>query len=407
MKKMLLAVSVVSAATSVGAQQNTSSVELYGLVDAGFTRVSGLRGGTITQMNSGIMEGSRWGLRGKEDLGGGYKAIMTLESRLEVDTGSVTNRPVTGTQLPDRLSTPAALGLPDTPDTRTAVTNIGTTLANADFGINVPGRFFDRQAFVGLVTPYGAVLVGRQYTPGFETVAAFDVMAVQSSLSATQIVAFPPAVDIRMSNVLAYRAELNGFSGTLAWAPGEAQATTGRYAAAGAMYKNERFSLGAAYNTRDNERGAQSLTSTVLGGAVNIGADVLTTLYCSFKDDHPSGLSIVPTTPLNFQAAFSNALRQDGKVFHIGYRHMFGANALSLAYTTYNDKRPANSDAASYGLAYTYVLSKRTDLSAILTHVDNKTAGQSAPGGNGYLGGVAGHAGQDVNSLGFGIRHRF
>lgn len=402
MKKMLLAVSVLSAASSAWAQ---NTVELYGLVDAGLTRVSGLRGGTVTQLNSGIMEGSRWGLRGREDLGSGYKAIVTLESRFEVDTGSLGNRPVTGTQLPDRLSTPAALGLPDTPTTRAAVTSVGTTLANGDFGVNVPGRLFDRQAFVGLVTPFGAVLAGRQYTPGFETVAAFDIMAIQSSLSASQIASFPASVDIRISNVLAYRIEKDGLMATAAWAPGEAQAATGRYAALGAIYKTDRFALGAARNTRDNEAGAKSLTSTVLGASANIGANVVSVLYSQFEDDHPSGLSAVPDATL--RAAFSNGLRQDGRVLHVGYRHMFGAHSASVAFTSFDDKRPANSDAASYGLAYTHVLSKRTDLNAILTHVDNKKAGQVAPGGNGYLGGVAASAGRDVNSLGFGIRHRF
>jgi hypothetical protein len=37
--------------------------------------------------------------------------------------------------------------------------------------------------------------------------------------------------------------------------------------------------------------------------------------------------------------------------------------------------------------AYTYILSKRTDLNMVFTHVNNKTAGQVALGGNGYLGG--------------------
>lgn len=56
--------------------------------------------------------------------------------------------------------------------------------------------------------------------------------------------------------------------------------------------------------------------------------------------------------------------------------------------------------------ACTCVLSKRTDLNVVFTHVNNKTAGQVALGGNGYLGG-AGTAGQGVNSLAYGTRHRF
>ena len=41
---------------------------------------------------------------------------------------------------------------------------------------------WDRQIYVGLVTPFGAVLAGRQYTPAYELSAAFDVMGTQSSL---------------------------------------------------------------------------------------------------------------------------------------------------------------------------------------------------------------------------------
>jgi hypothetical protein len=47
----------------------------------------------VNHIASGIMEGSRFGLRGTEDIGGGYKAIFTLENRFELDTGSVSNRP--------------------------------------------------------------------------------------------------------------------------------------------------------------------------------------------------------------------------------------------------------------------------------------------------------------------------
>ena len=96
-------------ATAASSAQPT--VQLYGIVDAGVTRVSGMPGGSVTQLASGIMEGSRWGLRGNEDLGGGYRAIFTIENRCELDTGSLSSRPISGSRLPTRLQTPEALGI--------------------------------------------------------------------------------------------------------------------------------------------------------------------------------------------------------------------------------------------------------------------------------------------------------
>ena len=82
-------------------------------------------------------------------------------------------------------------------------------------------------------------------------------------------------------------------------------------------------------------------------------------------------------------------------------------NAFYVAYTSVNDKRPANADVASYGVAYSYALSKRTDLNAVATHFNNKNLAQAAPGQAGFLGGVTASAGTDANSIAFGIRHRF
>ena len=64
MKKTLIA-----AATTLACASAFSQVTLYGLADVGVTRVSGYGQGSVTQLSSGIMEGSRWGIKGEEDLG--------------------------------------------------------------------------------------------------------------------------------------------------------------------------------------------------------------------------------------------------------------------------------------------------------------------------------------------------
>ncbi|KIG04176.1 porin [Caballeronia concitans] len=116
MKKTL----IVAALTGVfaTAAQAQSSVTLYGLIDAGITYTNNQNGHSNWKATSGSVNGSRWGLRGAEDLGGGLKAIFTLEN--------------------------------------------GFNIMNGTNGQG--GREFGRQAFVGLSSnQFGAVTLGRQY----------------------------------------------------------------------------------------------------------------------------------------------------------------------------------------------------------------------------------------------------
>ena len=95
MKKIALAVSAALLAGSAMA----ANVDLYGRIDTGFsytnerTKVTGneaLNGTASTKkfsMDSGNSTGSRWGLKGSEDLGNGYKVGFVLESGFSSDTG--------------------------------------------------------------------------------------------------------------------------------------------------------------------------------------------------------------------------------------------------------------------------------------------------------------------------------
>ena len=410
-QRNLLVISALASACAASYAQ--SSVTIYGVADVGVTSVSGLRGGKLKQLSSGIMDGSRLGFRVNEDLGGGWRAIGTLEHRIELDTGGINNRPPSGTQVPDRLSQAAQLGLPTAfqPVVTAVAGNIG-----AGVGVNLANNFWDRQIFAGLITPFGAVLAGRQYTPGYEISATFDTLQTQSSLAAGQVASLPSSFDIRLSNTIQYRAQVGGFSASAMVGAGENSATSGHFYGANAMYRGGGFAFGAGYNTRENERGAKSLTNVALGASAEFGVHKFSVLGATVKDDNPSGLSGIAASvtssvgaanALVIQNAFINGLRQDGRLLHGGYRLTLGANTIYAAYTQYDDRRASNADTKSFGVAYTYALSKRTDLNAVVTRFDNNARAQAAPGGAGYLGGVTASAGTDSTSLAFGVRHRF
>ena len=435
MKKLtLIATAVVGLLSATGVMaQNT--VTLYGLVDAGYNHVSGLKNGSFNGIASGIMEGSRWGMRGNEDLGGGYKAIFTLESRFEADTGSLSNRPMSGSQVPDRVETAvlgslAAQGLPGAAvlvpasPGRPAVTvaslagQLTTGLADSAFGVNIGAsgnRLFDRQAFAGLITPFGAFTLGRQYTPGYLVSAAFDASQTQSSLAAGQVASLPAAFDIRLPNTFQYGIKTNGITATLMYGAGEVpggSSSDGRFLGAMAIYSGAGFSVGYGHNEKKNELGQKSLHNDVFGANAVVGPGTLYAQYATIKDDNPTGLSpLFAGVPLairtQFQTAYNTAFRQDARLMHIGYKFNTGVHTIVTAFNRLDDKRPVNADTDSYGVTYTYALSKRTNLNAVLTRFNNKGQGQVAPGGNGFLGGVTASAGTDSTNVAFGIRHTF
>ena len=414
MKKLTLVASAVMGLLSATGAMAQSNVTLYGLVDAGYNHVSGLRNGSFNGLASGIMEGSRWGMRGNEDLGGGYRAIFTLESRFEADTGSVTNRPNSGNQLPDRIGTTVNANLPaglaGTPLALGTISAINNAIGTNAFGVNLAGNLFDRQAFAGLITPFGAFTLGRQYTPGYLATAAFDASGTQSSLAAGQVASLPAAFDIRLSNTLQYGIKTGGITATLMYGAGEVagNSSAGRFLGAMAMYTGDGFSVGFGHNEKKNEFGQKSLTNNVLGATLNLGPGTVYTQYATIKDDNPSGLSpFFATAGPVFQNAYNAAFRQDARLMHIGYKFITGPHTIVTAFNRLDDKRVVNADTDSYGVTYTYALSKRTNLNAVLTRFNNKGQGQVAPGGNGFLGGVTASAGTDSTNVAFGIRHTF
>jgi len=147
MKKTLVAMAVMAVAGAASAQ-----VTLYGTIDAALA-YSDVGGVTKTKMNSGTMNGSRWGMKGTEDLGGGLNAVFQLEGGFNIDNA-------TGAQ---GLATPAL------------ATSAGPVAGDVSVA-----RLFGRQAYVGVSGAFGTVTVGRQYTPG-DVVWGIDAAGAQGA----------------------------------------------------------------------------------------------------------------------------------------------------------------------------------------------------------------------------------
>src|SRR5450830_1131188 len=143
MKKSLIALAVLAAS---GAAMAQSTVTLYGLIDANFGsfKTNTAVGATVqnltqTKIDSGGLNGSRWGLRMSEDVGGGMSVIANLESGINVDTGS------------------SAQG----------------------------GLLFGRRANVGVAAGFGTLVIGRN-SSSYDDVSADNAMMGQTIFDPSQ-----------------------------------------------------------------------------------------------------------------------------------------------------------------------------------------------------------------------------
>ena len=90
MKKTLAALAVLGA---FAGSAMAADVTLYGALDTGFeyihTKNPGEKAVDTFDMQTGWDTGNRWGLKGSEDLGNGYKVSFKLESGFNGDDGTM------------------------------------------------------------------------------------------------------------------------------------------------------------------------------------------------------------------------------------------------------------------------------------------------------------------------------
>ena len=238
MKKSLIALAVLAAS---GAAMAQSSVTLYGVADVylGSAKTdNGLANGSVTQtvINSGNFNGSRWGLKGTEDLGGGLKANFQLESGFNIDTGS------------------SAQG----------------------------GLLFGRQAWVGLSGGFGAVKVGRVYTAYDDVNGQFNG-AFDSSFSPSGNVMKSTGYASRANNGLRYETPaFGGLTAALTYGLGENAAPgvdAGSNTALNVAFASGPISASLGYQVEKATGNAESVKFTRLGAGYDLGMAFLKASY--------------------------------------------------------------------------------------------------------------------------------
>jgi len=401
-----------------------SSVQIYGIADAG---VVWQRGGP-TKLISGGEEGSRLGFKGSEDVGHGIKAVFQLEARIELDTGTQVPTLINENQGYYLTRGMNALPAPVLAAVRQALQPRGGPAVNPERAL------FDRTSMVGLVTPVGALLLGRMYTPGYEVFAAADTFEVGTGGSWGSITGGTAGftalgADIRSQRAMQYRFLLpSGLGGALMIA-GKGSGYYGLYDkfwSAALTYKARGWDVGIGHNHGYDPDGLPSLRTTTVGGSYAWGD---WKAFAGWHDQRNHHSALLPTYIAGWDAliapqlaplgpATAAALRgifvgnisvnsqEDASSVQAGLHYRRGPGVILASVAHQNDRTAADSD-ATFALGYKYFLSKRTDLYAVAAFIRNQREAQYSPTTAGAPGGFTRAPGEDGRAFQLGVRHQF
>ncbi|VWD38247.1 porin [Burkholderia lata] len=383
MKKSLLA--LVALGAFAGAAHAQSSVTLYGIIDEGLLFNNNAGGKHLYSMASGVMQGSRFGMRGTEDLGGGLKAIFTLENGFDVNSGK----------------------------------------------LGQGGLMFGRQAYVGLSSQYGTVTLGRQYDSVVDFVGPLEA----GDQWGGYIAAHPGDLDnfnnaYRVNNAVKFTSNTYGgfsFGGLYSFGGQAGQFAKNQVWSLGAGYNNGPLVLGVGYlNARtpnqfggmfNNGSTSSSVSSPIYGayannantyqvigagGAYTFGAATIGATYSNTKF---KGFSAGPF--VNQSATFNNG--------ELNFKYQLTpALILGAAYDYTQGSKINGSSAAKYhqgSLGVDYFLSKRTDVYAIgvYQHASGNVldANGNVIQATAAINGLAGSSTSNQVAARVGIRHKF
>lgn len=334
MQKKIIALAVAGLVS--GAAFAQSNVTIYGIVDVGVTYVDadGKNGGWA--VDNGLLSGSRLGFKGTEDLGGGLKAVYTLEYMLQPDdnTGLGATGPWTGS--------------------------------------------FSRQTYAGFSSDkWGTVVAGRLQGAGYNFTCSYNPVA-GSAFDTIGKLALTTTLSCgsggRSNNAVAWVSpNWSGFSLEYNHARLTEEATRGiavASPAAGAndniddnyanlfagTYANGPLKIGGIYSNvsrrMNNTVGTNNdITEWGLGGEYDFK---VAKIFGSYVDQD------VDNTPAS-----------SGKKWQLGVSFpVFTAGSIALSYAD-SDVDAANADASAYAILFTYNLSKRTTLYTGYSAVNN------------------------------------
>ncbi|AQV98174.1 porin [Cupriavidus necator] len=320
-----------------GAGAPGGSVNIYGVLDAGYVyqsgsvnNANGTASGPVVKnaIQGGVARGSRLGLRGSENLGNGLKAIFAAEMGFYVDTG---------------------------------VSSQGAQVLNQ----YPAGPMFGRQAFVGLASNAGTLTMGRQYTPAFLVTTLADPFFQGTAGNMANL----QNTSGRASNSVIYMTPAyGGLTASAMYAFGEVPGDTakGRQYSANLVYQASPLSVGLAFYNANNPGATATSRTTTLAANYDAG---FATLYGDLQIQRASVENAPGSAVLGGDRVFTSY-----NSFLVGLSVPLGRHQFLLSYIYNRDMRggPAsNRDASQFAVGYKYHFSKRTYLYSAYGTVTN------------------------------------
>ncbi len=351
-----LAASAGTMAQTAPAAAPTSNVTLYGVVDAYVQFADGAN--RLTRSQSGGLAGSRFGLRGTEDLGGGLRAFFTLESGVYLDDGT-----------------------------------------------NGQGAFWGRQAFVGLGSSYGQVSLGRQYASSYTLTSDFSEFSNGGYGASTAVIGgFGGYEPVRGSTTSATgnggparvnnsvkleSASFRGLRVGALWGMGEVSGDTEGNRVADIYARYTAGPLDAMVSLIEDKADATGLTVRTTSGAAafRFGPARVTAGLMSVND-----------------RAATNA---DGEGYWLGTDFREGNHLLKAQYVQSKAKNVAEGKTQALGLGYQYDLSKRTALYSSLTRFKNDGTGYANRWAGSMPASLTTTTDRNITEVVAGVRHSF